>query len=273
MLPVLAQAGPVGGLSGQQANVAVLAVGGAALWALYESTRSGTRSRAMLLAVVGVALGGAAGWLAASDVPTATLAASAFLLLAGLGNLFGASRPGETGAWLVLAVVGVVALGVASSYEVAAFVGFGSLVLFGAIKVITVDELVHATLWLALVLFGVAGLFLVLGAMFLALVQVLVYVGAVITLILFTVMLTVPRKEEVVLDGLDLPVGVTIERVEDLDPETPRYGQGPMKSFGDTNPRKPSVPPASLYGVALEDDVFGTDATTRRKAGEKKEGA
>jgi NADH:ubiquinone oxidoreductase subunit 6 (subunit J) len=50
----------------------------------------------------------------------------------------------------------------------------------------------HAVLYLSLALIGVAGIYLTLGAEVLAALQVLIYVGAVVTLILFTVMLTTP---------------------------------------------------------------------------------
>jgi len=50
-------------------------------------------------------------------------------------------------------------------------------------------KLAHAALWLAGLFVAVAGLFLTLGAEFLAAIQVLIYAGAVITLILFAIML------------------------------------------------------------------------------------
>ena len=48
----------------------------------------------------------------------------------------------------------------------------------------------HAALWLGLTFFGVAGVFLLLGADFLAAAQVLVYVGAITTIIIFGIMLS-----------------------------------------------------------------------------------
>ena len=64
------------------------------------------------------------------------------------------------------------------------------LVLVGSIWVVTLRNLFRAALSLGLVLTGVAGLFLVLEAEFLAFVQILVYVGAILTLIVFAIMLT-----------------------------------------------------------------------------------
>lgn len=59
-----------------------------------------------------------------------------------------------------------------------------------AILVVTARNVVHAALYLVVALLSVAAAFLVLGAEFLAWTQVLVYVGAVVVLILFGLMLT-----------------------------------------------------------------------------------
>lgn len=146
----------------------------------------------------------------------------------------------------------------------------GVAVLGSAIMVLRVRELVHATVWLAAMLFGVAGLFLGLGAEFLATIQVLVYVGAVITLILFTVMLTIPVERKDVPADIVVPPGVTIESVQDIHRATPAFaGVGPYKDLADTNPRRPQKKPSNLYGVALADDEYATDVTPSTK-GESK---
>ena len=59
-----------------------------------------------------------------------------------------------------------------------------------ALSVVISRNVVHAALYLVITLLSVAGTFLMLGAEFLAWTQVLVYVGAVIVLILFGLMLT-----------------------------------------------------------------------------------
>ncbi|MGH8902363.1 MAG: NADH-quinone oxidoreductase subunit J family protein [Egibacteraceae bacterium] len=59
-----------------------------------------------------------------------------------------------------------------------------------AILVVTARNVVHAALYLVVALLAVAGTFLVIGAEFLAWTQVLIYVGAVVVLILFGLMLT-----------------------------------------------------------------------------------
>lgn len=65
--------------------------------------------------------------------------------------------------------------------------------LIAALRVVTTGNLVHAALWLIAALFGVAVIFAILHASFLAVVQVVVYIGAIAILFIFAVMLT--RKE------------------------------------------------------------------------------
>src|SRR5258706_15637581 len=65
--------------------------------------------------------------------------------------------------------------------------------LVSALQVVTTGNLVHAALWLISTLFGVAVVFALLNAGFLAVVQVVVYIGAIAILFIFAVMLT--RKD------------------------------------------------------------------------------
>jgi NADH-quinone oxidoreductase subunit J len=71
-----------------------------------------------------------------------------------------------------------------------AFYAIAALMVFGAIRVVTCKNLVHAALWLVLVLAGVAGQYILLAAEFVAITQVLVYLGAIVVLFLFGIMLT-----------------------------------------------------------------------------------
>lgn len=68
--------------------------------------------------------------------------------------------------------------------------------LISSIMVVFSKKLVHSAVYLAGAFMGTAGLFLLLKAEFVAWAQVLVYVGAVVTLILFTIMLTRKGEEE-----------------------------------------------------------------------------
>ena len=71
-----------------------------------------------------------------------------------------------------------------------AFVATGLVAVVGGLLAVTTRHVVHAALWLVVALLGVAGSLLVLGAELVALVLVLVYVGAVVVLVLFALMLT-----------------------------------------------------------------------------------
>ena len=73
------------------------------------------------------------------------------------------------------------------------FLGVGAIILLSAFFVVTSRNLVHAALWLIVTLFGVAILYALLNAGFLAVVQVVIYIGAIAILFIFAVMLT--RKE------------------------------------------------------------------------------
>src|SRR5512136_1340950 len=69
----------------------------------------------------------------------------------------------------------------------------GTFILGAALMVVMTRNLVHAALWLVVALFGVAVLYAILQANFLAVVQIVVYIGAIAILFIFAVMLT--RKE------------------------------------------------------------------------------
>jgi len=72
----------------------------------------------------------------------------------------------------------------------ALFLFIAAVTLGAAIMVVTSPRLVHAALWLVLTLAGIAVVFVLLEANFLAAVQVAIYIGAIAILIIFAVMLT-----------------------------------------------------------------------------------
>jgi NADH-quinone oxidoreductase subunit J len=72
----------------------------------------------------------------------------------------------------------------------AAFIAIAVITLAGALAAATLRKLIHAALSLAIVFVGVAAYFFLLGAEFVGLVQVFVYIGAVAVLIVFTILLT-----------------------------------------------------------------------------------
>ena len=81
----------------------------------------------------------------------------------------------------------------ADNVSVAQNVAFGiiaALMIFAALSVVTTKNVVHAALWLVVVLAGVAAQYILAAAEFVAVSQVLVYIGAVMVLFLFGIMLT-----------------------------------------------------------------------------------
>ena len=80
-----------------------------------------------------------------------------------------------------------------------AFAVISAVLLVSAFQVIYTRNLVHAVFWLALALVGTAGLYITLEATFVAAIQVLLYAGGVITLMLFGIMLTARH------DGVTVP--------------------------------------------------------------------
>lgn len=111
-----------------------------------------------------------------------------------------------------------------------AFLAIGAVTLASAIRVVTVNNVVHAALFLVATLAGSAGLFLLLSAEFVALVLVLVYIGAVIVLFLFGIMITrAPTGRDVGLDNprKEVAVGVSLALFVVL-------AWASLRAFGDT---------------------------------------
>jgi NADH-quinone oxidoreductase subunit J len=97
------------------------------------------------------------------------------------------------------------------TFHTAIFYVFAAILIFAALRVVTTRNPVHAALWLVLCFFTAAGVWLLLHAEFLAIALVLVYVGAVMVLFLFVVMML-----DVNFDSLRrnfrsyIPVGATV---------------------------------------------------------------
>src|SRR3954451_20267686 len=79
--------------------------------------------------------------------------------------------------------------GFAVMIEAFAFYLFATIVVASGVMTIASRNPVHSVLWLILAFFNAAGLFLILGAEFIAMLLVIVYVGAVAVLFLFVVMM------------------------------------------------------------------------------------
>ncbi len=84
----------------------------------------------------------------------------------------------------------------ASDVLVAQNIGFAiiaAVMVVAAVRVVTTSNVVHAALWLVTVMAGAAAQYILLAAEFVAVTQVLVYIGAVMVLFLFGTMLTRAR--------------------------------------------------------------------------------
>src|SRR2546428_2338235 len=80
--------------------------------------------------------------------------------------------------------------------ELVLFYIFGAIAIVSAILVITQHNVVHSAAFLGATLFAVAGIFLTLHAEFLAGVQVIVYVGGILVLFVFVIMLIAVERAE-----------------------------------------------------------------------------
>lgn len=69
------------------------------------------------------------------------------------------------------------------------------MALFGALMVITSRNPIYSVLWLIVTFFAISGHYILLNAQFLAVVNIIVYAGAIMVLFLFVIMLMNPNKE------------------------------------------------------------------------------
>jgi NADH-quinone oxidoreductase subunit J len=76
------------------------------------------------------------------------------------------------------------------------FYVFGAVALASSVLAVTRKNAVTSALWLVLMFFGLAGIYVLLEAYFVGVVQVLVYAGAIMVLFLFVIMLIDLRSEE-----------------------------------------------------------------------------
>jgi NADH-quinone oxidoreductase subunit J len=79
-----------------------------------------------------------------------------------------------------------------------------------AVAVVTARNVVHAALYLVVTLLSVAGVYLILGAEFVAWVQILIYVGAIVILFLFGLMLTRAPIGRDSLDNHQRPIAAVV---------------------------------------------------------------
>ncbi|MBE2272512.1 MAG: NADH-quinone oxidoreductase subunit J [Anaerolinea sp.] len=135
-----------------------------------------------------------------------------------------------------------------------AFFLFSVFAIGGAFGVVTNRNLIHGALYLIVSLFGGAGLFVLLSAPFMAVVQVLVYIGAIAILIIFAVMLTrgMTRMSEVLNKQwwMSAIVGLLLFALLTAGVILPVWGENGMNS---SQPVSDSVATTEDLGVALVD--------------------
>jgi NADH-quinone oxidoreductase subunit J len=74
--------------------------------------------------------------------------------------------------------------------ELILFYAFAAVILGSAVLMVTVKNIFHSALYMAASLFGVAAEFAMMGSFFLAGIQVLIYIGAIVVLTIFVINLT-----------------------------------------------------------------------------------
>lgn len=137
-----------------------------------------------------------------------------------------------------------------------------AVVIAGGLAVVLVRNIVYAALFLIVSLLGVAGIYILLSVEFLALVQILIYGGAVTVLVLFALMLSRPKDLQDKLDGDQRPlaavaaltlVGAFIAMMSQTEwPRDPgQLTVVPFNSIGDALFNRWAVPFEVASGVLL----------------------
>jgi len=138
-------------------------------------------------------------------------------------------------------------------FEVAVFYSFAGVLVFAAAMVITARNPIHAALFLVLAFFTSAALWLLLEAEFLAITLVLVYVGAVMVLFLFVVMMLdinlAPLREGFI---RFLPVGLLVAVAIVVELAVVIWGAGfGLDVFPDPTPKGPGYSNTKELGAVL----------------------
>jgi len=105
---------------------------------------------------------------------------------------------------ILIVLLALLALGRISGVQLV-FYAAAAVILLGALGAVSLSNVVHAALCLVATLMGVAAVYLLLLTEFIALVQVLVYGGGVVILVLFGLMLTNAANDPIVTDGSQKP--------------------------------------------------------------------
>ena len=130
------------------------------------------------------------------------------------------------------------------------FAIIAAVMIVGALRVVTTSNVVHAALWLVVVLAGAAAQYILLAAEFVAITQVLVYIGAVMVLFLFGTMLTRSRiGRETDLNNTYWKLGIPVSLVLFV-----AMAVALLNSFGD---EKMPEDAAIVTTQQVSDQIFG----------------
>jgi NADH-quinone oxidoreductase subunit J len=164
------------------------------------------------------------------------------------------------------------------AFSTAVFWIFAAILVFAALRVVTTRNPVHAALWLVLAFFSAAAIWLTLGAEFLAITLVLVYVGAVMVLFLFVVMMLDVNFEDLrkhfrsyIPVGATVGVLVLVEMVLVIVSGAGKAGEGPAVPSGSNTKAlgrvlyTDYVYPFELAAVLLLIAIVAAIAITHRK--------
>jgi NADH:ubiquinone oxidoreductase subunit 6 (subunit J) len=140
------------------------------------------------------------------------------------------------------------------------FLLFALIVVGSAFGVILLRNPIHAALFLTVNLAGVAALYLTLQAQFLALVQVIVYAGAIAVLFVFAIMVLIPGKEETGPDPLRAQRWLAVPFAGLLLLETLLI----LRSAGMQTVTRPAAAASNepLYRLLLTDFLFPFEVTS-----------
>lgn len=156
-----------------------------------------------------------------------------------------------------------------------------AVILLGALGAVLMPNVVHAALCLIATLMGVAGIYLLLLTEFIALVQVLVYGGGVVILLLFGLMLTNAQSDPVVTDGSQKPfafgIGALIAGAFVAAMLNASWGDAPatvipFRIFGERLFRDFTIP-VIIVAILLDIAFTGAFVNARRAAGSDTEEA
>ncbi|HET6365921.1 MAG TPA: NADH-quinone oxidoreductase subunit J [Pseudomonadales bacterium] len=145
--------------------------------------------------------------------------------------------------------------------QIPGFLLLAVLVVGTALGVVLLRNPIHAVLLLAINLAGVAALYLMLQAQFLALIQVIVYAGAIAVLFVFAIMVLIPGKEETGPDPLHAQRWLAVPLVGLLLLEVLLILRSNAFQAGPPAPGAPTgVEP--LYRLLLTDFLFPFEVTS-----------